>query len=786
MGNSNGRSSDKVWNVVTEREEMKRLFFKNGGLIERVAESAEVLSCAICLDTVEVPYVSCDKNHAIHRVCYDDLILKRNNMCVYQCGTPYRNWNVANKKSSPSRSRPVTRSSLFITHFPTYQEVMEAIDNQTLDAVTKYPIGNCRISPAQTLLQIFCAYRIFYCYFSLHDNCHMPSFMTCITDTSFRALCALQLYTEDAQREFLTCLIKNGANIVLNTYNNRGGANNYIAIYAFLEQDDALSQCLPPHCRLAHLFRLVSQQHLRDSDLPSVVRAIERERNFVNTTNQEGDTLLHCAEHHEVIAALNRCGANPNIENAQGKTPLYSKRRTTQAAAALIRGGAKWCDNRELRVEWNDVNDMNEVVLHSHEFFGGMSDDAKQEFLRELLSRNENVDVAAITFESLYGVEFLPQYTNRDIDLFLRLHHNRSEFASRFVVEEGNKAWRLKVVSEVVIRMRGDVTREVEVVDKMMSEDIDWNEEVMRLGYSNIPVVCAVIHATNNTTTPLSVLSPLFTKYPARTLSPRNVQFLVERNTSSATILRFLFELPSSTFDTFVVAHTTASAIVMKELLETVVWPLESVPDMMMYLAKNDPDKFVVLFNRFRDTFGLLSNVKGIMDVIAVHKRRDVVEHVASSLEPQYRLLLFEKYQLHEYVKQRDVANASREVRDDVVNTANYFDETPLYIAIYNRDPAMVSMLLEHGADANAPCKGTVPLHHAFVFFHADVIARLIEGGADVARIDAYKKSYLHYALLNKHAETVRLLLEKGLKPTVADVHSTHDITLIKLLSEKL
>ena len=96
---------------------------------------------------------------------------------------------------------------------------------------------------------------------------------------------------------------------------------------------------------------------------------------------------------------------------------------------------------------------------------------------------------------------------------------------------------------------------------------------------------------------------------------------------------------------------------------------------------------------------------------------------------------------------------------------------TPLHVAALNSThPTIVSLLLDHGADANAKSdSGWTPLHGAT----RPAIARLlIEHGADVRATNVSGRTVLHHAInINSNSDMVELLLEHG-----ADVETTDDL----------
>jgi len=96
---------------------------------------------------------------------------------------------------------------------------------------------------------------------------------------------------------------------------------------------------------------------------------------------------------------------------------------------------------------------------------------------------------------------------------------------------------------------------------------------------------------------------------------------------------------------------------------------------------------------------------------------------------------------------------------------------TPLDTAAMDGRPAIVTLLLERGADPNAPGKhGVAPLHWAARHGQTEVGHILIENGADVNLKDFDLETALYKAASRGHTDFVQLLLDNG-----ADINAAED-----------
>ena len=107
----------------------------------------------------------------------------------------------------------------------------------------------------------------------------------------------------------------------------------------------------------------------------------------------------------------------------------------------------------------------------------------------------------------------------------------------------------------------------------------------------------------------------------------------------------------------------------------------------------------------------------------------------------------------------RDVGKGFREILYSPV-TFNPGGNTPLHFAIEYNKPEVVALLLDRGADINAHTEfGWTPLHYATIFSATpEVITLLLDRGADAQARDQDDKTPLDYAKNNEHLKGTDVL----------------------------
>ncbi len=131
-----------------------------------------------------------------------------------------------------------------------------------------------------------------------------------------------------------------------------------------------------------------------------------------------------------------------------------------------------------------------------------------------------------------------------------------------------------------------------------------------------------------------------------------------------------------------------------------------------------------------------------------------------------------------------------------MVNEMNDVGRTPLHLAVLNGHKEVVAVLLESGADVNLKSKKNKrsPLHYAVWKGHAGIAGLLIKKGADVEAEEIDGETPLCYVPVSGSLETMKLLLENKANPKkISNIGSSPltysiergSIEMVKLLVER-
>ncbi len=102
------------------------------------------------------------------------------------------------------------------------------------------------------------------------------------------------------------------------------------------------------------------------------------------------------------------------------------------------------------------------------------------------------------------------------------------------------------------------------------------------------------------------------------------------------------------------------------------------------------------------------------------------------------------------------------------VNAPDAANRTPLHMAVERADVAMVKMLLARHPDLTKRDRtGWTPLHHAAAKNQVEIARLLLDGGANPNFLSELGGTPLHEAAAGAGAELVRLLLDRGTDPSI-------------------
>ncbi len=116
------------------------------------------------------------------------------------------------------------------------------------------------------------------------------------------------------------------------------------------------------------------------------------------------------------------------------------------------------------------------------------------------------------------------------------------------------------------------------------------------------------------------------------------------------------------------------------------------------------------------------------------------------------------------------------------VNAPDAANRTPLHMAVERADAPMVQALLARHADTSRRDRtGWTPLHHAAAKNLIEIARLLLDAGADPNFLSELGGTPLHEAAAGAGAEMVQLLLDRGCDPTL---HSKPGVTALDLARE--
>ncbi|KAL4910513.1 ankyrin repeat-containing domain protein [Aspergillus multicolor] len=103
--------------------------------------------------------------------------------------------------------------------------------------------------------------------------------------------------------------------------------------------------------------------------------------------------------------------------------------------------------------------------------------------------------------------------------------------------------------------------------------------------------------------------------------------------------------------------------------------------------------------------------------------------------------------------------------------------------AAWNGYDSLLTLLIEHGLDVNAPVDDhQVVLIHAVYWKHLEIAKLLVDAGAQLDVFDGNRRSLLALGAYNGDLDIVRFLLQQGAKP---DLHSDRAVRLLDVAAQR-
>ncbi len=120
---------------------------------------------------------------------------------------------------------------------------------------------------------------------------------------------------------------------------------------------------------------------------------------------------------------------------------------------------------------------------------------------------------------------------------------------------------------------------------------------------------------------------------------------------------------------------------------------------------------------------------------------------------------------IHDYALKADVKHVAELVARDpsLIKARNSLGKTPLHMAVTSGSTEMVAWLVEHGADINAKDNtGLTPLHVAAWWTATERAGYLLDHGANLNATDEFGDTPLHVAAAHGRRAMAKFLIERG------------------------
>jgi len=456
----------------------------------------------------------------------------------------------------------------------------------------------------------------------------------------------------------------------------------------------------------------------------------------------EGSSLLgvlaEVSGHELDIALCLAYGANPNLIDNEGKTPLeyaIQGRQTANAALLIVRGAQFEPLSDSKRLKLKEMLGSEDIIYGSIEYALPHIE----------VFNNKMLEILAECFEEttiLLDWECQSKATNKP--LFLTVFNNINDLIKDY---SRNKWHNLHSNYYKNLFKTAVLNSDIETLQTLLPNAHEMffedNKSLLHVAAKsgNAHVVSLILEYDNNVNCKdIFERTPLFDAIESGNLDV--VRVLVNIGRACVNEVDNLGLMPLH------VASKTNNRKILEFLIESGAY-IDISRNMLSPIA-------------YAASIGNLANVEMLLE-------RKAYIDTDSTLSPLYQAVLYNHNDIVKLLLKRKCS----------ANITNEEGNTLLHIAVLNSNIDIVSELITSGAYLNTRNNlGQTPLHLACNQSQAPIILKLISNGADAVISDNFRRLPIHYACENGDISTVNILINSGSSFQILDIHNQSPLNI--------